>query len=261
MTERQFATADPLQARTAVCELWTFCRKRGGSWDVGLPKPFVELVFNFGGEFDWREQRDGPTRRYGAGWLTPIQAGPREARASDGYDLVGARLFPLAAVRLFGKAALAGTPRTFSEVGQAWLAPLWHTLAGAGDDRMALLDLAIAQRWSDLPVDIVQLPSDATLSVTELADAVGMSERTLRRFTAKTLGITPKRWLRLCRFDQALRDTQRDAASLAAVAAETGYSDQAHMAREFATLAARPPTALRGNRNRAEGIPPHFVPG
>jgi AraC-like DNA-binding protein len=85
------------------------------------------------------------------------------------------------------------------------------------------------------------------LPVAALAAETGWSDRHLRsRFRAET-GLTPKAAARLIRFGRARRLLLRrqragTGASLAELAAECGYYDQAHLDREFRGLAGCPPT-------------------
>jgi transcriptional regulator GlxA family with amidase domain len=77
-----------------------------------------------------------------------------------------------------------------------------------------------------------------------LAGEVGWSRRHLTdRFTAE-YGLGPKAMARVLRFERARWMIVRAAfPSLAAVAAECGYADQAHMTREWQALAGASPTA------------------
>jgi AraC-like DNA-binding protein len=83
--------------------------------------------------------------------------------------------------------------------------------------------------------------------VAELAAETGWSDRHLRaRFRAET-GLSPKAAARVIRFDWARRRLLRRVASgapqaLADLAADCGYYDQAHLAREFRDLAGCPPS-------------------
>jgi AraC-like DNA-binding protein len=80
-------------------------------------------------------------------------------------------------------------------------------------------------------------------SVARIAREVGWSRRHLsHRFTAE-FGVGPKQLDRVVRFEWAsgrLRDAHRP--SLATVAAEGGYADQAHMARDWRQLAGCSPS-------------------
>jgi AraC-like DNA-binding protein len=84
-------------------------------------------------------------------------------------------------------------------------------------------------------------------SVRDTAAQVGWSERHLARRFAAEFGVGPKVAARMARFDRARRRIAAQAAGgrplgLADVAAEEGYADQAHLAREFAALAGCAPS-------------------
>ena len=91
-----------------------------------------------------------------------------------------------------------------------------------------------------------QLACGGRASVPELAASVGWSERYLRaRFQAE-FGVGPKTFARLVRFSSArtaMPAALRSGASLASVAAQHGYYDQAHLAAEFRSFAGCAPTA------------------
>ena len=82
--------------------------------------------------------------------------------------------------------------------------------------------------------------SGGRLRIEQLADALGCSRRHLAKRFAEDVGASPKLAARLMRFEAA-----RGALGtmpLARLAAEHGYSDQAHLAREFAALGGAPPS-------------------
>jgi len=89
----------------------------------------------------------------------------------------------------------------------------------------------------------------AAESVAEMSDTTGMSPRTLQRWFAIHVGLPPRRYLRLLRFQRAF-ETAPGQLSLAGHAAEQGFADQAHMAREFRELAG---TSARAARRSAKG--------
>jgi len=87
----------------------------------------------------------------------------------------------------------------------------------------------------------------AILAASTVADMVrdtGMSPRTLQRWFTRNVGMPPRRYLRLLRFQKAFEQVPGDA-SLAAHAADQGFADQAHMAREFRALAGVPAKQAR----------------
>jgi AraC-like DNA-binding protein len=93
------------------------------------------------------------------------------------------------------------------------------------------------------------------VSVAALAAETGWSPRHLgEQFRAET-GLTPKAGARVVRFDQARRRLQGVAAAgrqvrIADLAADSGYYDQAHLARDFRALAGCPPSVLLGEELR-----------
>ena len=89
----------------------------------------------------------------------------------------------------------------------------------------------------------------AAPTVAAMGEATAMSPRALQRWFARHVGLPPRAWLRLRRFQSAF-ETLPGEDSLAGHAAEQGYADQAHMAREFRTLAGVPANTAR---RRARG--------
>jgi len=93
------------------------------------------------------------------------------------------------------------------------------------------------------------LRAGGALRVSALAAGTGWSGRHLTsRFRAE-IGLTPKAAARVIRFDRArkllvhkLADGAERAYFLADLAADCGYFDQAHLAREFRALAGCPPS-------------------
>jgi AraC-like DNA-binding protein len=94
----------------------------------------------------------------------------------------------------------------------------------------------------------------------ELAWDLGVSERQLRRRCLDAVGYGPKTLQRVLRFRRFV--TRLDAAAgrpdLAAIAADAGYADQAHLTRESVRLAGLPPAALA--RVRSPGRVPADQP-
>jgi AraC-like DNA-binding protein len=83
-------------------------------------------------------------------------------------------------------------------------------------------------------------------SVADMAARAGITRQHLRRVFETHVGYGPKKLARILRLRRALRllDT-RGGATLAAVALDAGYYDQAHMNADFRDLAGRPPLGLR----------------
>ncbi len=79
--------------------------------------------------------------------------------------------------------------------------------------------------------------------VDQLAAASGLSVRRLQRLFAEYVGVGPKWVMRRARLHEAAQRADRgDVADWAAMAADLGYADQAHLTREFSALIGVPPT-------------------
>jgi AraC-like DNA-binding protein len=75
--------------------------------------------------------------------------------------------------------------------------------------------------------------------VSEMAEAVGLSERQLHRRCVAAFGYGPKVLDRVLRFDRAVK-LAREGVALADIAYEVGYADQPHLSREIKTLGGVP---------------------
>jgi AraC-like DNA-binding protein len=84
----------------------------------------------------------------------------------------------------------------------------------------------------------------AAATVEEMVRGTGMSPRTLQRWFARHVGLPPRRYLRLLRFQKAFEQVPEQP-SLADHAAAQGYADQAHMARDFRAMAGVPAKQAR----------------
>lgn len=81
-------------------------------------------------------------------------------------------------------------------------------------------------------VDTVETDSQI-LRVDDLCNRFGLSERTLQRLTRRRLGLSPKWLIRRRRLHEAVGRLQRAEVDLAMLASDLGYTDQAHLTRDF----------------------------
>jgi AraC-like DNA-binding protein len=118
--------------------------------------------------------------------------------------------------------------------------------------RFLLLEALVASAIEQRAPDPLVLAASRRLGfpgsrVDELADALGISERQLRRRFHAAVGYGPKTLDRVLRFRrlvsqaQAVSDGEVD---LARLAADLGYADQAHMTRDSVRLTGMPPARL-----------------
>ncbi|HZS61581.1 MAG TPA: helix-turn-helix domain-containing protein [Gemmatimonadaceae bacterium] len=79
--------------------------------------------------------------------------------------------------------------------------------------------------------------------VEDMASALGWPVRTLHLRAVENLGLSPKRALRIERLHRALVGFQARSDGWAQIAANAGFTDQAHLIREFQSLLGETPTA------------------
>jgi AraC-like DNA-binding protein len=90
---------------------------------------------------------------------------------------------------------------------------------------------------------VEQINADPALTrVDQLAEATGRSVRRLQRLFAEYVGVGPKWVMRRVRLHEAAERADQGAdVAWAAVAADLGYADQAHLTREFTAMIGVPP--------------------
>ena len=122
--------------------------------------------------------------------------------------------------------------------------------AAGPEDAPSLVDQFLAERaptevqageaMSDLVEKVAADP--ALLRVEDLAERAGVGPRQLQRRFAEHVGVSPKWVIRRYRlYEAAERAARGTDVAWAALAAELGFSDQAHLTREFTAALGMPP--------------------
>ena len=96
-------------------------------------------------------------------------------------------------------------------------------------------------------IDWLRDPAEVT-RVAEVADAFGIGERALQRLVTARLGLSPKWLIQRRRLHDAVAELKAGARSLADVAAELGYADQAHFTNDFRTVTGVTPGEYRADQ-------------
>ena len=111
---------------------------------------------------------------------------------------------------------------------------------------------AVRARWdAGLGASLRRMAApDGAATVPALGAELGIGARQAQRQYRSRVGLSPAQARRLQRMNAAvvaLRDPDAPARTLADLAAELGYADQAHMARELRQLAGLPPSRLEAH--------------
>ncbi len=83
-----------------------------------------------------------------------------------------------------------------------------------------------------------------SLSIGYLANAACVSQKQYQRIFREFVGMNPKEYARIVKFQKSLWMMQSGERNFAAIAAESGYSDQSHFIREFKAMTGHTPKAL-----------------
>jgi AraC-like DNA-binding protein len=174
--------------------------------------------------------------------------------------VVGIRFRPGAARAVFGCDAdeLRDADPDLRAVCGTSVAPLEITLADASSphEQRAALEQWVRERLARrIGRDVLALRAahalvaDPALSVAALGDRLGWSPRRLHREMTATCGYGPKTLQRIVRMQRTLRMALHRALAhrrptLAMLALDAGYADQAHMTRDFRDLTGFTPREL-----------------
>jgi AraC-like DNA-binding protein len=214
-----------------------------------LPYPCVHLVFDTGQTAIFGVMRGSFERQIeGAGRVLGVRFRPGGFRGVLGGSVatITDRVVPVSSVYEFNADAAEA-----------------EVLSAAGDQGM----VEVAERFLltripplDETVDLVhgiveRIANDRTLNrVDELAAQMNLGERALQRLFNDYVGVAPKWVIRRSRLhDAAARLANAEEVNLTHLAAELGYSDQAHFARDFKALVGRSPSDYRRSASAGSG--------
>lgn len=211
------------------------------------------LVINFGGSFGIGLGRPpGGNDRFGS-FAAGLYAGPVVIDSFGTASCIQIDFTPLGARRFFRMPMTELTDRMVAlddVLGTEGLA-LRERLANEPDwqQRLDLAECFVEARIAAAGAPRPEvtwaygaiLASGGRMPVAAIARDIGWSRKHLAgRFTVET-GLGPKTFARIVRFNRALTLSQAGTDGWAGIAAECGYADQAHMAREFREMAGATP--------------------
>jgi AraC-like DNA-binding protein len=101
----------------------------------------------------------------------------------------------------------------------------------------------------------IALALKGMIAVSDLARASNVSTRQLERLFHERVGLSPKQFVRIVRFQEVLRATRSGAdCGWAAVALEHGFYDQAHFINDFKAFVGRTPGGWKINADSLAAI-------
>ena len=221
-----------------------------------LPDGCVELILNFGERFR-EHQDDGKSERQPQHLLVGQMTRPILITPTGSVQLLGIRFHPGGTLPFFRIPMQELTNRVTDL--EALSSEFQNDLIRCAEETSSLLKVAAVEkllvervrsckhdsRLVSLVTKLVQ--NGGQVSVDQLATDAGVSSRQLERRFLLEVGIGPKLLSRILRFQQIFRAVDRHDEGWAAVAADCGYYDQAHLIRDFREFARQTPALLFEN--------------
>lgn len=229
-----------------------------------VPDGTVELIVDLRDEPRRLYEPRDPTRYrvLRSGWVSGAQSGYLRIDVRPGASMIGVHFRPGGAGRILGLPADAVTDDVVE------LADLWPGGGGAAGwrDRLLgadgapakfrVLDEFLLARWRQAPalrwhpgrvaeaVRRLSRPGDGP-PIAGLAGELDVSHKHFIDEFRRAVGLTPKRFARICRFQEVLASVRsRRVVEWADVAVACGYYDQAHFVHDFKAFAGMNPTAF-----------------
>ena len=192
-----------------------------------LPDGRFDLVFHRGAPF----LRDGvaqPTAMLVGEIRRPVIVQPRGK-----VDVFGLR-FCIGGLAAFVRHPARELRDVILPFDDIFRAPLPHAI-----DSFLRANLSMPRGFQIARAGAALIRRNPSIRTRELAATIGTTERTLERAFDRCIGVGPKQFARLTRFQAALADPLLDA----------GYYDQSHLIHEFHAFAGTTPAALVRERN------------
>jgi AraC-like DNA-binding protein len=176
--------------------------------------------------------------------------------ATGRVDVVGVRFHPSGAHPLFRfpMAELANELVALED-----LVTLQDRLGSEGstEERKRALDTVLSERFGNAAApdpDFERAVSsvvraEGRISVDLLSAGMGVGTRQLERKFRERVGLGPKRFARVLRFQSVFRRAFLEERSWAELALDCGYYDQAHFIRDFKSFTGRSPAVLFSNES------------
>lgn len=198
---------------------------------------------------------------------------PTNIRISDSFRTMGIYFYPYALQSVFGLPAkeLTDSCLDMGELARAQGIPVLEQL-GEGtsiETKLKILTSFISQQVNRfnkrentlLPYVVSKIiQSKGTISIKDLQLETGLTERTFERRFLQGVGIPPRLFARICRFQAALNQLRNaDFDKLSDLAYENDYADQSHFIRVFREFTGFSPLEYRQHsREQVENFP-HVV--
>ena len=266
MQHQEFEPPEGL--RDTIKCFWHNIRDAGealSSFEV-VPDGYAEIIFHFGSGISIAD--NGKLKPLPSPFMMGLLNHPAIFYTKDQLEIIGIRCFPWTVFDLLGLPAGKGGVHTF-EHPIARLQPVLDKYIQAGKIDEAVAEVTqyllnarshIAPNSMLFKAGVAMSEANGKLPVSKVASAAHATVRTLERNFKQSSGYTVKDVSGLMRFEQVRNRLWHDPnCSLAGLAHELGYTDQAHLSREFKRYTGSTPAAFARNSKKGQVISSDFV--
>jgi len=226
-----------------------------------IPGGRVEIIFNLGAEVSWMISEDNESAA-----ILQNQVGVMGQRNKIFYASLNSPVY-LIGIRLKSGALNAFTdiPATdllnkllhaedvFGSHVKDWIEKIQS--ADSENEKFLALDALALSGLCNKNIELGKMQSmldcvrnmDEPFSIAALSHQSGWGYKKLERSFLKYTGYSPKQYMRIIRFNKALREIDRGTQSLTAIGFDCGYYDQAHFIKDCIHLTGTTPGRLQTN--------------
>jgi AraC-like DNA-binding protein len=259
----------PEELRDAIKCFWYNKRDAGGTGSAFEVQPdgYAEIIFHFGSGCSMAI--DGAFQPMPSPFMMGLLNQPVTFHTKDIFEVIAIRCFPWTVFDLLGLPSGKDGVRTLEHP----IARLQSTLdlsiqAGDIDEAVARVKQYFLDARSTVAIDsmlfkagVAMRKANGTMPVSQVAAAAHATVRTLERKFKESSGHTVKDVSGLIRFEQVRNHLwQHPETNLAGLAHGLGYTDQAHLSREFKRYSGTTPAAFaRNTKKRKLALGADFV--
>lgn len=251
----------PEELRDTIQCFWYNSRDVGeleSSFEV-MPDGYAEIIFHFGG--GCRISHNGGLQPLPSPFMMGLLNQPVLFYSKNRLEIIGIRCFPWTVFDLLGLRSGKDGVRIF-EHPIARLQPTLNKLIQAGkmNEALARVKQYFLNARSQIAVDsmlfkagVAMREANGTMPVSQVAAAAHATVRTLERKFKESSGYTVKDVSGLMRFEQARNQLWLyPNSNLAGLAHDLGYTDQAHLSREFKRYSGSTPAGFARNAKKGK---------
>ncbi len=249
----KFTRIDPHPDLEPFIECYWMMQSRNSTPKIEkiIPDGFTELIFNYGDVYkskisgEWQFQSPhlfaGQITSYfyleNTGWTGSfaIKLKPAALTQFFGLNMV-AYLDQIIDLDSFPHVQLANLKNLFLPFENE------HKLKQLLDDRF----LELCKNATENPLEnalTLIFESNGTASVAELATSAGVNERQLERLFKKYIGLAPKYYSRIIKFNHIFQLIKEEKCTWSDIVYQSGYYDQSHFIRNFKAFTGEDPSS------------------